>query len=65
MSCSSPLGQRTCKFREPLFVGYREQCARDRHGRRYSASPMVRSFLRSVVRVMPRITAAWLWLPSA
>ena len=28
-------------------------------------SPNWRSFLRSVPRVMPRITAAWVWLPSA
>ena len=60
------LGERAGKVGQAVLIGDRQQCACDRHGLRpYSLSPIERSFLRSVVRVIPRISAAWLWLPSA
>ena len=51
------------------LVGYREQRAADLDGHRdgprgQDARPSSRSFLRNVPRLMPRIVAARLWLPS-
>ncbi len=46
------------------LVRDRQQCAPDGGGHQ-SDRPSARSFLRSVPRLMPRITAARLWLPDA
>ena len=57
------------QFKDAGFVGDGEEGAAQRLGHRDSRlqteRPNCRSFLRSVPRLIPRITAAWLWLPLA
>ncbi len=62
------LARRQCarELDQTALVGYRQQRPRDGQDLRDQlARPSCLSFLRSVPRLMPRIPAARLWLPSA